>query len=84
MTKSKNDQSKSRITDRVSNPLLMATFLLSLFVVFTDRSILTSLGISNWIPTALLFIAVVSVFVQFLRDPIRADSSPRETAASDK
>lgn len=82
MSKSSNDQSKRRITDRVSNPLLMTTFLLSLFVAFTDRSALTNLGIISWVPTALLLVAVVSVFVQLCREPIQADSLPRKTADS--
>jgi hypothetical protein len=84
MTKSKNNQSNYRTTDRVSTPLLIGTFLLALFVAFTDTSLVTNLGVSSWIPSALLLTAVLSVFVQLFRDPIRAESPSRETADSDE
>jgi hypothetical protein len=85
MSKSTNsNQINFRTTDRVSTPLLAATFLLALFVAFTDESLVTNMGVSSWVPSILLLTAVLSVFVQLFRDPIRADSSPRETADSDE
>lgn len=84
MTKLKNDQSKSRITDRVSTPLLMMTFILALFVAFGGADLLMNMGVSKWVPTGLLMTAVFSVFVQLAREPVQATVPIRETADYDE
>jgi hypothetical protein len=76
-----SDESIMQMMDKVSKPLLIATFLLSIFLAFGGADFLaTNLGISKWIPIGLIMVAILTAFTElyfkFVVQRLRLERSP--------